>query len=71
MERLRAKAREDLGLPREQPVRPVDIRGQFVGQTTHLRRRKERGTRTWHPAVLLFLIALLAFLWYVLFNGKI
>ena len=71
LERMREKAREDLGLSREKPVRPEDIRGQFVGQTTHLRRRKERGTRSWHPGVLLFLIALLAFLWYVLFNGKI
>lgn len=70
LERMRRKAREDLGLPRERSVRPGDIRGRFIGQTTHLRRWKEHRARTWPPAVLFILAALLAFLWCIL-NGKI
>lgn len=66
LERMRDQARQELGLPRERPVCPEDIRGKLIGQTTHLRRRRERGIRAWHPAVLIFLIALLVCLWYVL-----
>lgn len=66
LERLRGKVREEGG---GTTVRPEEIRGKFVEQTTHLRRRKARGTRPWHPVILLFLIALLGFLWYVLAGG--
>ena len=69
LERMREEARRELGMPRERPVCPEDIRGKLMEQTTHLRRRKERGTRTWHPAVLLFLIGLLACLWFLLLRS--
>ena len=44
LERMREEARRELGMPRERPVCPEDIRGKLMEQTTHLRRRKERGT---------------------------
>ena len=66
LDRLREKARNEQD---GSPVRPEEIRGKFVEQTTHLRRWKTRGTRPWHPIILLFLIALLGFLWYVLAGG--
>lgn len=66
---LREDARKELGFSDGRTVRPEDIRGKFIGQTTHLRRRKEWTVRPWHPVVLFFLIALLVFFWYVLSRG--
>lgn len=71
LDRLLEEARKKAGQPGGHPVRPGDIRGKLVGQTTHLRRWKERGTRPWHPAILLSLLVLLAFLWYILSGGTL
>lgn len=71
LEELKEKARREQGLSPERRVNPEDVRGKFVGATTHLRRRKERGRRPLHWAVWLFLIGLLAWLWHALLNGQV
>ena len=37
LERMREEARRELGMSRERPVCPEDIRGKLMEQTTHLR----------------------------------
>lgn len=69
LDRMTEKARQELGLAPPPLIASGDMRGKFAAQTTFLRRRKERGRRPLHPAVILFLIALLAGLWYAIGNG--
>lgn len=69
LEQRKEAVRRELGLNPERRVNPEDVRGKFVEATTHLRRRKERGRRPLHVAVLLFFIGLLAWLWYALSSG--
>ena len=71
LDKMREKAKRDLGMLPEKEFNPEDIRGKFVEATTHLKRRKESGKRTLHFIVILFFISLLAYLWYAISNGII
>lgn len=68
-EQMVREARRELGLDAGKPVVPEDIRGKFLEHATHLRRRRQAGTRPWPVAVLLVLLGLLACLWYALERG--
>ena len=68
-EQMMREARRELGLDAGKSVVPEDIRGKFLEHATHLRRRRQAGTRPWPVAVLLVLLGLLACLWYALERG--
>ena len=69
--KIEENAKRELGILPEKKFSPEDIRGKFVEQTTHLKRRKESGKQPLHFVILLFFIGLLIYLWYALGNGLI
>ena len=69
--KMEEDAKRELGMLPEKEFSPEDIRGKFVEGTTHLKRRKESGRKPVHLGVLLFIIALLIYLWYAITNGII
>lgn len=71
LEKMTENAKRELGMLPPKEFKPEDIRGKFVEGTTHLKRRKESGKRPLHFIVILFFIALLAYLWYAISNGII
>lgn len=71
LDKMREDAKRELGMLPEKKWKPEDIRGKFVENTVHLKRRKERGRKPLHFVVLLFFIALLIYLWFAISNGII
>ncbi len=49
---------------------PEDIRGKFVGATTHLKRRKESGRKPVSYGVLIFLIIFLLIVMHYIVTGR-
>ena len=71
LQKIEEKAKRELGMLPPKEFDPEDIRGNFVEATTHLKRRKERGKKPLHPAILLMLIAVLCCLYYPITSGII
>ena len=68
--KMEESAKRDLGILPEKQFSADDIRGKFVESTTHLRRRKESGSRPVHFGIILVVIGLLIFLWHYLQTGS-
>ena len=68
--KIEENAKRDLGMLPPKEFDPEDIRGKFVEGTTHLKRRKEGGTKA-SNGMLLFLIIVLLWVWYAIMNGII
>ena len=67
LQKIEEKAKRDLGLlPPEEGSYEERIRGAFVDETTHLKRRKENGTRLSTKAIILALAAAIFLLHYLL-----
>jgi len=68
--KIEENAKRELGMLPPKEFDPEDIRGKFVEGTTHLKRRKENGTKA-SNGMLLFLIIVLLWVWYAIMNGII
>ena len=68
--KIEENAKRELGMLPPKEFDPEDIRGKFVEGTTHLKRRKESGTKA-SNGMLLFLIIVLLWVWYAIMNGII
>lgn len=68
--KIEENAKRDLGLLPPKEFTPEDIRGKFVGATTHLKRRKESGRKPVSYGVLIFLIILLLFVMHYIVSGS-
>lgn len=67
LQKIEEKAKRDLGLlPPEEKSYEEKLRGAFVKETTHLKRRKEQGTRLSAKAIVIALVASLFVLHYLL-----
>ena len=70
LQKIEENAKRDLGmLPPEEGSYEERIRGAFVDETTHLKRRKEGGQRLSTKTIVLALVAALFVLHYLL-TGK-
>ena len=67
--KMEENAKRDLGMLPEKEFSPEDIRGKFIEETTHLKRRKESGRKPMHLGIILVVIAVLIYLWYESFNN--
>ena len=67
LQKIEEKANRDLGLlPPEEGSYEERIRGAFVDETTHLKRRKENGTRLSTKTIILALMVAIFLLHYLL-----
>lgn len=70
LQKIEEKAKRDLGLlPPEETTHEERIRGAFVEQTKHLKRRKEKKPVSF--AVLLVLLAVMLYVLYYLVTGRL
>lgn len=69
--KMEENAKRDLGMLPEKEFSPEDIRGKFIEGTTHLKRRKESGSKPVHLGIILVAIAVLIYLWYAISTGVI
>lgn len=65
LQKIEDQAKRELGLMPPKEFDPEDIRGKFIGATTHVRRRKERGGGL-SNGTLIFIIVVLLFVFYLL-----
>ena len=65
--KIEENAKRELGMLPPKEFDPEDISGKFVEGTTHLKRRKESGTKA-SNGMLLFLIIVLLWVWYAIMN---
>ena len=68
--KMEEDAKRDLGMLPEKEFSPEDIKGKFVGATTHLKRRKQSGRKPIHVGLIIIIIALLIYLWHYLLTGS-
>ena len=71
IQKIEERAKRELGLLPEKEFDPEDIRGKFVGATTHLKRRKEKGGRHLASGVIIMLIVILCLLLRYLTTGNL
>ena len=71
LEKIEENAKRELGMLPEKEFSPEDIRGKIFEQTTHVRRRRERGRKPMKTGILLIAVVVLIWLWYALSNGLI
>lgn len=69
--KIEENAKRELGMLPPKEFSPEDIRGKFVENTTHLKRRKERGSKYISTGVAILLIVVLLYVWYAIMNGII
>lgn len=70
LQKIEEKAKRELGmLPPEEKTAEERIRGKFVEQTTHLKRRKEKKPVSF--AVLLILLGAMLYILHYLVTGKL
>ncbi|MBQ9641710.1 MAG: hypothetical protein IJV06_09140 [Bacteroidaceae bacterium] len=69
--KIEENAKRELGLLPPKEFEPEDIRGKFVGATTHLKRRKESGRKPLSYGVLIFAIVLLLLLMHYIVTGNL
>ncbi|MGL5262827.1 MAG: hypothetical protein ACRC9P_10660 [Bacteroides sp.] len=71
LQKMEEQAKRELGItPEKKEINPEDIRGKFVDNTVHLKRRKQKGTRPFAIGVILIVIVLLIFLWNIILTGE-
>ena len=67
LQKIEENAKRELGLlPAEEGSYEERLRGAFVGETTHLKRRKEQGQRMSTKTIIVALLASLFLLHYLL-----
>ena len=67
LNKIEENAKRELGLlPPEERSYEEKLRGVFVGETTHLKRRKEQGQRMSAKAIIVALVACIFLLHYLL-----
>lgn len=69
LEKMEEDAKRELGMLPPKEFNPEDIRGKFAENTTHLKRRKQRGKPAVSYGVLIIAIILLLFVLYYLVTG--
>ncbi|MCR5313253.1 MAG: hypothetical protein K6E54_06390 [Bacteroidaceae bacterium] len=69
LKEIEENAKRELGLLPPKEFTPEDIRGKFVGATTHVRRRKESGRKPISYGVLIAAIIILLIIAYYLQTG--
>lgn len=71
LEKIEENAKRELGLLPEKEFDPEDIRGKFVGATTHLKRRKESGRKPLSSGILIIIILLLILVMKYIYTGRV
>ncbi len=69
--KIEEDAKRELGMLPPKEFSPEDIRGKFLENTTHLKRRKESGKKPMNTGLLIIIIGLLLYLWYAITSGII
>lgn len=70
LQKIEENAKRELGILPPKQFEPEDIRGKFVGATTHVKRRKESGKHV-SSGILILIIAALFLLMRFLYTGYI
>lgn len=70
LKKMEENAKRDLGMLPPKEFSPEDIRGKFIENTKHLKRRKESGRRPLSYGVLLIAIGILLFILHYLVTGE-
>lgn len=68
--KIEENAKRELGILPPKEFQPEDIRGKFVGATSHLKRRKESGRKPLSYGILIFAIVALLILMRYLYTGQ-
>ena len=71
LEKIEENAKRELGMLPEKEFSPEVLRGKIFEQTTHVRRRRERGRKPMKTGILIIAVVVLIWLWYALSNGLI
>ena len=71
LKKIEENAKRELGLLPPKEFSPEDIRGKFVGATSHLKRRKKSGRKPLSYGVLIFAIILLLWLMHYIITGNL
>jgi len=71
LQKIEENAKRELGLLPEKEFDPEDIRGKFVGATSHLKRRKESGRKPISSGILIMIIILLILVMKYLYTGRV
>lgn len=66
LRKIEEQAKRELGLLPPKEFSHEDIRGKFVGATTHVRRRKEKGGGVSNRTLICILIIMLAVFYYLI-----
>lgn len=70
LSKMEESAKRELGVLPEKEFDPESIRGKFVENTTHLKRRKQSRRKPVHAGIILIIIVLLLLLWHYLQTGN-
>lgn len=71
LQKIEENAKRELGLLPEKEFDPEDIRGKFVGATSHLKRRKESGPKPISSGILIMIIILLILVMKYIYTGRV
>lgn len=71
LQKIEENAKRELGLLPEKEFDPEDIRGKFVGATSHLKRRKESGRKPISSGILIMIIILLVLVMKYIYTGRV
>lgn len=71
LQKIEENAKRELGILPPKEFSPEDIRGKFVNATTHLKRRKESGSKPVSYGVLIGAIVVIFFLMKYIVTGQI
>ena len=71
LQKIEENAKRELGLLPEKEFDPEDIRGKFVGATSHLKRRKESGRKPISSGILIMIIILLILVMKYIYTGRV
>lgn len=70
LQKVEENAKRDLGMLPPKEFSPEDIRGKFIEETTHLKRRKESGRKPLSYGALFVGIVVLLFILHYLVTGE-
>lgn len=71
LQKIEENAKRELGLLPEKEFDPEDIRGKFVGATSHLKRRKESRRKPISSGILIMIIILLILVMKYIYTGRV